>query len=135
MKKIRLYICILILPFFVSCSNNELNENESLEPILLSKRIADIDHVNTSDYIDILKGNGDYKITLKSIHVDPEEFKNRPFEDHVKIFIEGTRIFIQRIATEDYYMCAYCILTDAKGVKKTFAIQNPGWDGILDFDD
>ena len=133
MKIVKLYLCILLLPFFVACSDDDGKEEE-VDPIELSKRVACVDHVETSDYIDILAGNGDYQITLKSIFVD-EEFRDIPFEEHVKVRVEGNRIIVERVLLENYYLCARCILTDAKGVKKTFVIENPNMEGLHEFDD
>ena len=134
MKTIRLYLCILLLPFLASCSDDETNGKEII-PIELSKRIARVDHVETTDQIDILKGNGDYKITLRDMFVGDEEFKNIPYEGHVRVYIEDNRIMVERILLEDYYMCIRCYLSDGEGVKKTFVIENPNMLGLHDFDD
>lgn len=131
MGNFKFYLFILFVSFSVSCSKDDPKE---IKPIELSKRIAKVDHVNTSDHINILEGNGGYSITLKNIFIE-EEFNDIPFENHMKISIVEDKITVERLLLEDYQMSVTCLLTDSEGVKKTFIIENPGLAGIHDFND
>lgn len=127
MKNFKL-IVFLTLPFLLlSCSKNndaeELPEERAL-PIELSKRIVWVDNSHTKDSVDILQGNGDYKIILYNEFMPVnDEFKDIPFETHTKIYIENNKIKAERILPlEGLHMCMYYVLTDTKGMKKTLLI-------------
>lgn len=133
MKTFKLYICILLLPFLTTCSNNDMVKEEA-KPIKLNKRVALIDHINPTDCIKILEGNGGYKITIKDYTID-KEFEDIPFENHTRVYIEDNKIIAERILLKDFLLMATCILTDSEGVKKTFIIENTTLLGIHDFYD
>lgn len=133
MKIIRICLSLLFLSFFISCSNEDIKEKE-VNPIELSKRVAVVDDVNPKDSIEILEGNGGYKISVKGYNID-KEFENIPFENHTRVYVEGNKIIAERILLKDFLLIATFVLTDSEGVKKTFVIQNSNLLGIHHFFD
>lgn len=99
-----------------------------------------VDHIKTTDEVDIISGNGDYKIIEIQLGYNANEeinkkLENIPLESIFKIFVEGNKIIVKRILLEDLPIGALFVLTDAKGIRKTCVVENPNTAGIHDFYD
>ena len=140
METIKFCLKTLFVLLVISCSKGDTESENEIYPIELSRRIMRVDHIKTTDEVDIISGNGDYKIIEIQLGYNANEeinkkLENIPLENIFKIFVEGNKIIVKRILLEDLPISALFVLVDAKGIRKTCVVENPNMVGIHDFYD
>lgn len=135
---VLLFMIISFCVINTGCDKDHPNNPEEIpEPkdIHLAIRVAVVDHLNTKDTLNIMSGNGNYKIiTPKKITFYGEgetDYSNSFFDFEIK----ENQIIVERKLSSDVALSAFFLLTDDADKKTIFVVTNPDIQGLYYFDD